>query len=283
MERAARISGASAELKIVDSKSTAKSYFADIIEYRELLGFMALRDIVVRYRQAFFGAAWALLKPTLTMLIFTLIFKNIASLSSGDVNYSLFVLAGMLPWQLFSGTIAETSTSLVGHANLITKVYFPRMIIPIAQMGVHIVDFMLGLVFLVILMFFWGDGNAWTVLFLPFFTLLCLMLCVGVSLWLSAAMVQYRDFRFVVPILVQLSMFISPVGYGSYYIPGNWIYLYCLNPLVGIIDGFRWALFGLHSPHFEISLAMSVSVTLLLLLSGFWYFRRMEQYFADKI
>jgi lipopolysaccharide transport system permease protein len=275
---------ASAKTEVtIDADNVQKQYLLDLFRYRELFFFFALRDILVRYKQAFFGVTWALIRPVLNMILFTLIFSRIANLPSGNVNYALFVLAGMLPWQLFSSCLLDTSNSLINHSNLVSKVYFPRMIIPSAQIIVHLLDMAIGLVLLTCCSLWLGAINSWTIATLPFFLGLSFILCIGTGLWLSALTVKYRDFRFIVPFVVQFGIFLSPVGYGSFMIPGQWIWIYMLNPLVGIIDGFRWAFFGLTYPFLTYSILISIVMTMLILTSGYYYFRQMEKTLADRI
>lgn len=268
---------------IIDANRVQKEYLKDIIRFRELFYFFAWRDILVRYKQAFFGVAWAIIRPFLNMVMFTLIFSRIANLPSDNVNYSLFVLAGMLPWQLVSGTMADNCICILNNANLISKIYFPRIIIPSAQIIVHLLDFAIGGVMLILLSVGMGSLNFLTFCTLPFFILLVFLLCLGSGFWLSAVTVQYRDFRLIIPFVVQIGMFISPVGYGSFLIPEKWIWFYYLNPMVGIIEGFRWAFFGISHPYFIISLIYSIVITLSILVSGFLYFRKMERTFADRV
>lgn len=267
---------------VVDASNNSQKYFAELVRYRELLYFLAWRDIVVRYKQAFFGTAWALFRPLLNMVVFTFIFGRIANLPSDNVNYGLFVLAGMLPWLLFSGTALDNCNSLINNAHLITKVYFPRILIPISQTIVHLLDFAIaGLLLLVAVIIM--HGISLSLLALPIFIALTCMLCVGIGLWLSALTVKYRDFRILVPVFIQLGMFISPVGYGTFLIPEKWRLLYFLNPLVGIIDGTRWSLFGIMHADFLLSIAFSIFITLSILLSGLIFFKKMERTFADQI
>lgn len=253
------------------------------MRYRGLFYFFAWRDILVRYRQTFFGIAWAVVRPLLSMAVFAFLFGKVANLPSDNINYALFVLAAMLPWQLCSNSFVDTCNSLVNNAPLISKIYFPRMIIPSAQIIVHLLDFAVTACLLMILTIAIGDLCLWTLLTLPLFTLLALVLSLGSGLWLSALTVQYRDFRIIVPFFVQFGMFISPVGYGTFIIPEQWQWCYFLNPMVGIIDGFRWAFFGISHPSIQYSIGMSVTTTLCVLISGFYYFRKTERTFADKI
>lgn len=268
---------------VIEANRVPKEYFRDLYRYRELFYFLAWRDILVRYKQAVFGVAWAVVRPLLNMAVFTLIFGKIAHLSSFDIPYPLFVLAGMLPWLLVSGAIFDTCNSLVNNVHLITKIYFPRIILSTSQILVHLVDFSINLVLLFILMLFMGTGSLATLWSLPLFLALALVLCVGASLWLSALTVQYRDFRFIVTFMVQFGMFASPVGYGSYLITGYWKWVYFLNPMVGIIDGFRWSLFGIPQPDMQWSLLFSCVISTLLLVTGVRYFRSTERSFADRI
>ncbi|WP_042239432.1 ABC transporter permease [Neochlamydia sp. S13] len=258
-------------------------YLKDLIDYRELLYFFAWRDILVRYKEAFFGIAWAVIRPLINMGIFALVFGQIAHLSSGNINYASFVLAGLLPWQLCSNAIVEGSTSILHHANLISKIYFPRIIIPTAQIAVHFADFLIGMILLFFFCFIVQPLNFTTLMGLPIFIMLALLLSEGGSLWLSALTVKFKDCRFLIPFVVQIGMFISPVGYSSSEISSQWIWLYCLNPAVGIIDGFRWSLFGFTYPHLVYSIATSAVVTLILVVTGFLYFRKMERSFVDRL
>jgi len=258
-------------------------YLKDLLRYRELFYFLSLRDILVRYKQAFFGIAWALVRPILNMIVFTLLFSQIANLPSDGINYGLFVLAGMLPWQLFSNSLGDTSNSLVNSSNLVSKIYFPRILIPAAQITVHIVDFAIGIGLLTLLAFCTGSLSCLTIFALPTFVGLSILLCMGCGLWLSALTVEYRDFRFIIPFVVQFGMFISPVGYGTFVIPEKWKWFFFLNPMVGIIDGFRWSFFGTYHPYIFFSVGFSVIITIVLLVSGFLYFRKMERTFADRI
>lgn len=271
------------ETIFVESKGLQINYLQDLMRFRELFYFFSLRDIIVRYRQAFFGIAWAIVRPVLTMIMFTLIFGRIAHLPSDNIPYGLFVLAGMIPWLLFSNTTVDACHSLLNNAHLITKIYFPRMIIPLSQLIVHLVDFLISLAFFGVLMVFFQQKPTLTFVFFPLFVLLAFVLCAGTSLWLSALTVKFRDFRILVPFIFQFGMFLSPVGYGTFLIPDKLKLLYFLNPIVGIIDGFRWTLFGISHAYMPISIAMSVAITAFLLITGAWYFRLTERSFADQV
>lgn len=268
---------------LIEANKAPTHYLKDLYHYRELFLFLAWRDILVRYKQAAIGIAWAVIRPLLNMALFTLIFGKIAHLSSSTIPYPLFVLAGMLPWQLVSGVAFDTTNSLINNVQLITKIFFPRFILPASQILVNLVDFAINLLLLAALILITSTGNIHTLAALPAILLLTLILCLGLSLWLSAITVQYRDFRFVVQFLVQFGLFASPVGYGSYVISGAWKWLYFLNPMVGIIDAFRWTLFGITQPDMLGSITISAAISTLLLITGLSYFRKMERSFADRI
>lgn len=268
---------------VIGAQTSASGYLKEFFRSNEILLFLAWRDILVRYKQAFFGVSWALIRPLLNMAVFTLIFQKIAHLSSYDIPYPLFVLAGLLPWQLVSGVCSDTSNCLINNVHLITKIFFPRIILPISQIVVQCVDFLINLAFLFIFMLIMGVGSLSTLWALPFCFALVICLCIGLSLWLSALTVQYRDFRFIVAFLVQFGMFVSPVGYGTYIVTGAWKWFYFLNPMVGVIDSFRWALFGIYEPFTPVSVVISACLSLIILVSGFNYFRTTERTFADRI
>lgn len=260
-----------------------KNYLFDLFRFKDLFTFFAYRDIVVRYRQAFFGIAWALIRPLFTMALFALIFGKIAHLPSNGINYGLFVLAGMTAWQLFANATQDGCFCLLNNTHLITKTYFPRLIIPASQLMVHLVDYGVSFTFLLILLFFSNTPLYWTFSLFPLFFFLLVSLCLGTVLWFSALTVQYRDFKILIPFLLQFGMFISPVGYGTFVVPEHLQPFFILNPLVGIIDGFRWALFGITYPLLGYSILISSLFSMGLLVSGFFYFRKMERTFADKL
>jgi lipopolysaccharide transport system permease protein len=260
-----------------------KEYLKDIFRFRELFIFFALRDITVRYRQAFFGIAWAILRPVLTMLVFFLIFGMVARVPTDGISYPIFFLAGMVPWQLFSNATMDACNCLLNNSQLITKAYFPRMIIPASQIMVHLVDYVVNMVFFAVLFMFSAEKVLYTMVFIPLFFFLLVTLCFGLGLWLSALTIRYRDFRIIVPFLMQFGMILSPVAYGTTMIPERFQYIYFLNPLVGIIEGTRWALFNVTYPLLGVSILYSVLISLFLLVTGFFYFRKMERTFADKL
>lgn len=267
---------------ILEAGRASRHYWADLWRYRELLGFLAWRDIKVRYKQTVLGVLWALIQPAVTLAVFTFIFGRLAAMPSGNAPYPLLVLCGLLPWQLFSAAFSNASGSLVANTHLISKVYFPRLIVPLSSVAVALIDFIVVLALLVALFAWWQFVPDWRVLLLPLFMLLALLTAIGTGLWLTALTVKYRDFRFVVPFLLQVGLFLSPVGFSSTNLP-NWRFVYSLNPMVGAIDGFRWCLLRGEPTLDPVNLATSVGMALLLLVSGLWYFRRTERTFADLI
>lgn len=269
---------------VIEAGRTEKQYWKDLWRYRELFYFLAWRDILVRYKQTAIGIAWALIRPFLTMVVFTVVFGQLANLQAKQsVPYPILVFAGMLPWQFFSNALSECSGSLVGNSNLISKVYFPRLIVPTSSVIVSFVDFMISGMILLGLMAWYNFIPDWRILTLPLFTLIACAASMGVGLWLAALTVQYRDFRFIVPFIVQFGLYISPVGFSSSIVPEQWRLLYSINPMVGVIDGFRWAILGGESKLFIPGFIISIGFVLFLLWSGIWYFRKMEKNFADVI
>jgi lipopolysaccharide transport system permease protein len=254
----------------------------EIWHYNELLVFLIWRDIKVRYAQAALGVGWAILQPLLTMVIFSVIFGKLAKLPSDGIPYPVFSYVALLPWQLFAGALQRAGTSLVSNSHLLTKVYFPRLIIPISAVAAGVVDFFLAFIVLCGLMLWYQIQLTWAVLFLPLLVLLALMTALAVGLWLSALNVQYRDVTHAIPFIIQAWMYISPVAYSSGLVPkGIWRILYGLNPLAGVIQGFRWSLLGAEPP--DALMAVSVVVMFVLLVSGLYYFKRMERTFADVV
>lgn len=252
--------------------------------HRELLYFLTWRNILIRYKQAVLGVLWAVLNPVITMVVFTLLFNKVLGVSSGSygVPYAVFTFTGLLPWNLFATSLSGAGSSLVGNASLLTKVYFPRLVIPASAVLSTLLDFLIGFAVLTVLMVGYQVTPTWSVLYLPFFVLLALVTALGVSLWLSALYVLYRDVQYIIPFLVQLWFFLSPVTYPTNMIPaGRWSVIYNLNPMTGVIGGFRWALLGQQAPGplFWVSAAMSLAV----LAGGLFYFRRMEDIFADVV
>ncbi len=268
---------------VIEAGRTDREYWKDLWRYRELFYFLAWRDVLVRYKQAVLGVAWSVLRPLLTMLVFTVVFGRWAKLPSYGVPYPLLVLAAMLPWQLFINAMQEGSNSLVANTNMITKVYFPRLIAPASAVVVSFVDFLISLVLLAFFMAWYRVTPGVRLLAIPVFTALVVIASLGATSWLSALTVKYRDFRFVVPFIVQFGMYASPVAFSSRIVPERWRLLYSLNPMVGIIEGFRWAILGKGAELTGISILLSISGVAALLVSGVWYFRRTERTFADVI
>lgn len=249
--------------------------------YRELITSFTLRDIKLRYKQTGLGIAWAVLQPVLTMLIFTVFFGGLAKIPSDGVPYPLFVFAALLPWTLFAEGLTRSTTSMVTNANIMTKVYFPRLIMPISSIISPLVDFAISFIILVAMMIYFGFMPTANIFFLPLFLLLALATSLGIGLWLSALNVKYRDFQYTVPFLIQIWMFASPVVYASSLVPESLRVWYGLNPMAGVIEGFRWALLGAGAP--SAMVLVSLGMVILLLVSGMFYFRRMEQYYADIV
>jgi homopolymeric O-antigen transport system permease protein len=269
---------------LIEAGRGAKNYWRDLWRYRELFYFLAWRDILVRYKQTAIGIAWALVRPFLTMLVFTFIFSRVAKLPApGSVPYALLVFAAMLPWQFFSTALSEASNSLIGNSNVISKVYFPRLIVPAGSVITSFVDFLITLGLMAGMMVWYGFLPDWRLLTLPLFMALAFGSAFGAGLWLCALNVRYRDFRYIVPFIVQFGLYLSPVGFSSNIVPEGMRLIYALNPMVGVIDGFRWALLRGQSPLAGYALIASILVTSVLCLSGIWYFRRTEKTFADII
>jgi lipopolysaccharide transport system permease protein len=255
--------------------------FAELWQYRELLVFQALRDIKVRYKQTALGATWAILQPVLTMVVFSIFFGNLAGIPSDGVPYPIFAFVALLPWQLFTHALTQSSNSLVDNAEVLSKVYFPRLIMPLAAVLAGLVDFSIASIVLLGMMFYYDITPGWRIVMLPFFTVLVIAAALAVGLWLSALNVKYRDVRYTIPFLVQLWLFITPVAYSSTLVPEKWQTIYGINPMAGVVDGFRWALLGQTPP--GAMLLVSLAATVLLLLGGLFYFRRMEKTFADIV
>ena len=267
---------------VIEPGRSAAHYWRDLWQYRELMSFLAWRDIAVRYKQTAIGLAWAILRPALTLLVFVA-FRRLAGLQQGTLPDVVLVLAAVLPWQFFSSALLETSNSLIGNTSLISKVYFPRLIVPIAAVATAFADFLVTLVLLALLMPWYGVPPAAELIALPLLIAMAAALSLGLGLLLAALTVKYRDFRYAVPFLVQLWLFVSPVAFETTQVPDRWRAVYALNPLVGIIDGFRWAIFGGRTALDPIAIASSAIITVLSLLLGLWYFRRTERGFADAI
>lgn len=271
---------------IIEAGRTERQYWRDLWRYRELFYFLAWRDILVRYKQTVVGIAWAVLRPLMTMLIFTFVFKAVAKVPSDGVPYALTSMAGVLAWSFFSISLQESGNSMVTNSNLISKVYFPRLVVPAATVITTFVDFLISAVLMGVLMAWYRFMPSANIVFFPLFVLLAFGAAIGCGLWLSALMVRFRDVRFIVPFVVQFGAYLSPVGYKTSDLPARmeqFRVLYSMNPIVGVIDGFRWSLLGGPNHLDPLSLGISIVVTLFLLVTGVWYFRKTERTFADII
>ncbi|MEW6107730.1 MAG: ABC transporter permease [Nitrospirota bacterium] len=269
---------------IIEAGRTEKHYWADLWRYRELFYILSWRDISVRYKQTAIGVVWAFLRPFLTMVVFTIIFGKLAKLpSEGSAPYAIMVYAAMLPWQFFSNSVSESSNSLIGNTQLITKVYFPRLIIPASSVITSLIDFLISFGILVLLMVYYQFLPTWNILLLPGFLLIAFLTAMGIGLYITALNVKYRDFRYVIPFLVQFGLYISPVGFSSSIVPDRYRLLYSLNPMVGVIDGFRWAIIGGDSGLYMSGFMISLAVMTFFLILGIRKFRKMEKTFADII
>lgn len=268
---------------IIEPGRGIKHYWRDVWQYRELFLFLAWRDVLVLYKQTAIGIAWSIVRPFLTMVVFTVIFGKLAKLPSEGVPYPILVYAAMLPWQLFSNSLSGSSSSLIGNSNLISKVYFPRIIIPSSAVIVSLVDFLISCSIFIILMIWFQFLPPLRIVMIPVFLGIVLAVSMGFGFWFSALNVRYRDFQYIVPFIVQFGLYVSPVGFSSSIVPDRWRLLYSLNPMVGVIDGFRWAILGgdfhIYFPGFAISLTLTAAI----LISGFLYFRKTEKTFADVI
>ncbi|KPL83996.1 phosphate ABC transporter permease [Thermanaerothrix daxensis] len=265
------------------SRGWAALDLRDLWLYRELVYFLTWRDLKVRYKQTLLGAAWAILQPFLTMVVFTIFFGNFAKVSSEGLPYPVFSYTALLPWGLFAKALNDASRSLVGNSHMLTKIYFPRLILPLASVLSGVVDFGIAFLFLLGMMAYYGIYPTWGILILPVLLLLALVTALGVGLWLSALNVLYRDVGYALPFLTQLWMFVSPIIYSINTVPEQWRLLYALNPMTGVVQGFRWALLGSQTEQLGLILAISSGMALFILISGLFYFRRMERLFADRV
>jgi lipopolysaccharide transport system permease protein len=269
---------------VIEPGRPERHYWLELWHYRELFRALASRDLSVRYKQTVLGVTWALVRPAIAMVVFTVIFGRIAKLpSDGAAPYALMVFAGMLPWTIFSSSLTDASNSLVSNTNLIGKVYFPRLIVPLATFGVAIADFLIGFGLLIVMMVGFQFTPGWRLALVPFFLCLALFASLGPSLLVSALNVKYRDFRFIVPFIVQFGIYVSPVGFSSNIVPESWRLLYSLNPMVGVIDGFRWSVLNGQNSLYLPGLILSIGVSSLFLWLGLSRFRAMERTFADLI
>jgi lipopolysaccharide transport system permease protein len=269
---------------IIEPGKTSKQYWLDLWHFRELFFILSWRDISVRYKQTIIGVLWAFIRPVLTMIVFTLIFGKIAKLpSEGEAPYAIMVYAALLPWQFFASAVSDTSSSLVGNSNLISKVYFPRLIIPGSSIITSFIDFAISFVILLLLMVYYQFSPTWNILLLPVFLLVAFLTALGIGLYITSLNVKFRDFRYVIPFIIQFGLFISPVGYSSTVIPEQYRIWYSLNPMVGVIDGFRWTILGEQSAPYWPGFGLSLFVMILFLWLGIQTFRKMERTFADMI
>ena len=268
---------------VIEAGRAERHYWRDLWRYRELFFFLAWRDILVRYKQTVIGIVWALGRPLITMLVFTLVFSKLAKLPSGGVPYPILVFAALLPWQFFASSFSGAGDSLISNAGMISKVYFPRLVIPASAVIVSFADFLISAIILVGLMIWYGYAPDLRMLTLPLFILVAFAAAMGAGLWIAALNVKYRDFRIIVPFVVQFGLYISPVGFSSSIVPEQWRLLYSLNPMVGVIDGFRWAILGGNSQLYWPGFLLSLFLVLVILVTGIAYFRRVEKTFADVI
>ena len=268
---------------VIEAGRADKHYWADLWRYRELFYFLSWRDILVRYKQTAIGVTWSVLRPFLTMVVFTVVFGRLGKMPSNGVPYPVLVFAAMLPWQLFSGAFAASGVSLVGNAQLISKIFFPRMIVPASAIIVNLVDFLISLGILGGLMVAYHYTPDWRIVTLPAFLMLAMIAAFGAGVWVCALHVRYRDFQHVVPFVVQMGLFISPVGFSSSIVPAKWRLVYSLNPMVGVIDGFRWAILGGSAKFYWPGFCLSLVLIGFIVLTGIRYFRKTEKTFADII
>ena len=268
---------------VIEAGKSERHYWRDVWQYRELFYFLAWRDILVRYKQTIIGFLWAILRPLLTMLVLVIVFGKLAKLPSNGVPYPILVFAALLPWQFFSSAFSEAGNSLISNSNMLSKVYFPRLVIPTSAVIVSFVDFLISGLILVGLMIWYGFFPDWRILTLPLFVLIAFTAAMGAGLWIAALNVKYRDFRYIIPFVVQFGLYVSPVGFSSAIVPEQWRLWYSLNPMVGVIDGFRWAILGADSQVYWQGFALSIILVVLIFVSGIIFFRRTEKTFADVI
>lgn len=268
---------------VIESGKTEKQYFKDLWTFHELFFFLAWRDILVRYKQTVFGVLWAVLRPLMAMVVFSIIFGKFAKMPSEGVPYPILVYCGMLPWQFFASAFQECSTSLITNQSLISKIYFPRLVIPVSAIVVSLVDFLVAMIILFGLMIYYHFYPIWQMILIPFFLLIAFFAALGPGLYAAAMNVKYRDFRYIIPFILQVGLYISPVGFSSKVIPGKWQLIYNLNPMVGVINGFRWSILGGKNRLDWISFSFAVLIIVVLFILGLRFFRKTEESFADVI
>lgn len=271
------------EAVVITSKPSFKHYWKDLYAYRELFFFLAWKDILVRYKQTVLGVTWAFLRPFLTMVVLTIVFGKVANLPSGGVPYAILVYSAMLPWQFFSQSFSDASNSLISNSGMLTKIFFPRIILPTSNVLVNLSDFFISFGIFVLIMIFYSFVPSWRIVFVPLFLLFALLISLGAGFFISSLNVKYRDFRYVVPFIVQFGLYISPVGFSSVVVPMSWQFLYYLNPMVAVIEGFRWSILGQNGVIYWPGFVLSVFVTILVFFGGIFYFRHKEKEFADII
>ena len=276
-------SPANAKLIVIEAGRPRPGLLREAWEYRELLALLAWRDILVRYKQTVIGVAWSVIRPLLLMVVFTVVFGKLARMPSDDVPYPILVFAALLPWQLFATAFTEASNSLINNASMLSKVYFPRLILPVSAVIVSLMDFLIASAIFGFLMAWYQFVPPWRIVFLPFFLILTLMGALGLGMWMGALNVKYRDFRYIVPFIVQVGLYASPVGFSTNVIPEEWKLIYSLNPMVGVIDGFRWAVLGRDSQLYVHGFVVSAAMVFAIFCFGIVYFRKTERSFADVI
>lgn len=267
----------------IKAGKTDRRYWVDIFDYKELFYFLTWRNFMIRYKQTVIGVAWSVIRPVITMIVFTLIFGRVANLPSDNAPYAILVFSALLPWQFFANALQGSSTSVIGNPSMVSKIYFPKIIIPTSFIIVCLVDFFISLVILGILMIWYKFVPAWQIFYMPLFLILDILLVLGVGFLTSALNVKYRDFKYIVPFMIQAGLFASPVGFSSNIVPDKFRMIYSLNPMVGIIDGFRWSIIGGEVNFYIPGFIISIVLVFVLLFTGMWYFRRSENTFADKI
>jgi homopolymeric O-antigen transport system permease protein len=268
---------------VIEAGRTERHYWKDLWRYRELFYFLAWRDILVRYKQTVIGLAWALIRPFLTMVVFVFVFSKLAKLPSDGVPYPILIFAALLPWQFFANAFTEAGNSLISNANLISKVYFPRLVVPASAVIVSFFDFLISGIILIGLMLWYGFVPDWRIVTLPLFIVIAFAAAMGAGLWTAALNVKYQDVRYVIPFVVQFGLYVSPVGFSSANVPEQWRLLYSFNPMVGVIDGFRWAILGGKTQLYWPGFVLSLFLVLVILVTGIYYFRKTEKSFADMI
>ena len=268
---------------VFEAGKSEKHYWADLWRYRELFYFLSWRDIIVRYKQTVIGIAWSVIRPVLTMVVFSIVFGKLAKFPSGGAPYPVLVFTAILPWQFFSNALSEASSSLISNQNMISKLYFPRIIMPASTIIVALTDFLISFALLGITMAVYRFVPSWKIVFMPLFLFLAIILSLGMGFLFSALNVKYRDFRYIIPFIVQFGMYLSPVGFTSDVVPARFRFWYSLNPMVGVIDGFRWSIIGKGTSIYLPGFILSIVITILIIIWGFWYFRKTEKTFADRI